>query len=657
MISSTSQHPFPSINPISSESRIGIESHPFEHTQFNSLSQWDSEYHKSCNVTGDYWEKKGRDTLVWEVPFQETFWKTDRHFGWFKGGKLNASVQCLDKHLSNKSQQVALEWVGEDLSTVSLTYYELTQAVDHFSNHLEKMGLKEGDRVAIYLPMIPETVIAMLACVRLGLVHTVVFGGFAPTALASRMEDCEAKALISTPWALRKGSWNPVFASIEEILPQIKCITNVILIENNRQPLPKTTEFNGKIFRWNLIDAKNHKIKPPKSFDSEHPLFILYTSGTTGKPKGLLHTTAGYLLGAQVSCQTVFDLQPQTKYWCTADVGWITGHTYVVFGPLACGASVFIYEGTPQYPDAGRVWELIDKFKIQVFYTAPTALRSLIKQGDVWPSRFQLTSLRILGSVGEPINPAAWQWYFQTIGKNRCPIVDTWWQTETGCAMLSPIPGLTPLKPGCAMIPLQGVDPQVLDSQGKPCERGQTGFLVLNRPVPSMARTIWGDHERYLDTYWTRYPGRYFTGDAARQDLDGHFWILGRVDDVLNVSGHRLGTMELESALVSYPGVAEAAVIGIPCETKGQKIVAFVILKGGTDIDAVTPESLKDHVSQQISPIARPELIFFPDSLPKTRSGKIMRRLLKELASTGTFQGDVSTLEDAKTLEDLKSQM
>lgn len=604
------------------------------------------------------WFKKWNVDLHWDPP----------HAQWFVGGKINASYNCLDRHLKDRPHKAALIWEGEPGEIAVWTYTQLHAYVERFTASLRKLGVKKGDCVAIYMPMIPEAIVAMLACARGGFTHTVIFGGFSSEALKDRIQDAQATLLITADGCFRKGNWlqlrEQALVAVAQC-PQVRNLITFVRSDAGKFDVNFSSEFEHKSknafeWQWHAL-IKSVKYSEQKEFgfaeplDSEHPLFILYTSGTTGKPKGIVHTTGGYLTGVARTTSLIFDLQPEDLYWCTADIGWITGHSYLVYGPLACGASVFIYEGALTHPRPDRIWELIERLKVTILYTAPTAIRSFMKVGSDFPDSHDLSSLRLLGTVGEPINPEAWMWYYQTIGKGRCPIVDTFWQTETGAIVISPVPGVTPTKPGSATRPLPGYDVEVVDKNGKPVPYGQGGFLVIQKPWPSMARTIHNDPQRFKRQYWSEFPNNiYFTGDGAHKDEQGYIWCLGRVDDVLNVSGHRLGTMEVESALVSHPSVAEAAVVGRPDDLKGQVIVAFVTLKSQvlndfqTDPNAISKikDALKKHVVKEIGALARPEEIRLAESLPKTRSGKIMRRLLKELAIQGVVKGDTSTLED-----------
>ncbi len=593
-----------------------------------------------------HWFRKWDRVLEWKEPFAK----------WFVGGKINVSYNCIDRHLADKADKPAIVWEGEPGDERTLTYRQLHEEVCRFANALKAVGVQTGDRVAIYMPMIPAAAIAMLACTRIGATHSIVFGGFSADALRDRIQDAGAKVVVTADGGYRGGRVVPLKDAVDEAVEQCPTIEKVIVFKRTGQGI----KWNDGRDVWasELLAGASAECEAVP-LDSEHPLFILYTSGTTGKPKGILHTTGGYLLGAALTTKWVFDLKDSDKYWCTADIGWVTGHSYVVYGPLANGATTFMYEGAPTTPKPDRFWDIIERHKLTIFYTAPTAIRAFIKAGDPWPQGHDLSSLRLLGSVGEPINPEAWMWYHRVIGKERCPIVDTWWQTETGTIMISPLPGVTPTTPGSATLPLPGIDAEVVDAKGKPVARNKGGLLVIRKPWPSMLRTIWGDDERYRKQYWSHVKGFYFSGDGARRDDNGYFWVLGRVDDVLNVSGHRLGTAEIESALVSHPTVAEAAVVGRPDDLKGTAIAAFVIPRGRTaeqaNADASLRDALRAHVAKEIGPIAKPDDIRFTDALPKTRSGKIMRRLLRDLAA-GTKLGDTTTLEDARVLEILREQ-
>jgi acetyl-CoA synthetase len=601
-----------------------------------------------------FWAEQAK-TLHWFKTWDTVLdWSNEPHAKWFVGGQLNVSHNCLDRHLTGpRKDKVAIRWEGEPGDTRTLTYQQLHREVCRFANALKSLGVKKGDRVTIYLPMVPEAAVAMLACARIGATHSVVFGGFSADAVADRNNDAQAKLVITADGGWRRGKIVPLKQNVDEALAKSPTVEACIVLNRCNQ----TVEMKpGRDHWWHdLIDPASPDC-PAEPLESEHPLFILYTSGSTGKPKGVLHTTGGYLLGASLTHKWVFDIKEDDVYWCTADVGWVTGHSYIVYGPLANGTTVVMYEGAPNHPKEDRFWEIVAKYKVTVFYTAPTAIRAFVKWGDRWPKGHDLSSLRLLGTVGEPINPEAWIWYHEVIGGGRCPIVDTWWQTETGAIMISPLPGAVPTKPGSATKPLPGIIAEVVDKQGHPVPANQGGFLVVKRPWPSMMRTIYGDDQRYKDTYWSHIPGVYFTADGSRMDEDGYLWIMGRVDDVLNVSGHRLSTMEVESALVHHPKVAEAAVVGRPDDLKGEAIVCFVTLKQGIAPTDELKAELKAHVTKDIGALARPDDIRFTDALPKTRSGKIMRRLLRDIAAGREGKQDTTTLEDFSILARLREQ-
>ncbi len=598
-----------------------------------------------------YWAKMA-ENLDWIKQWDQVLDDSNPpYYKWFKNGRLNVSANCLDRQIEKGfASKTALLFEGEKGDQVKLTYSELLTEVCKFSTVLERLGVMKGDAVTIWMPMVPEAVIAMLACTRVGAMHSVVFGGFSPEALKDRILDSKSKVLVTADGAYRRGKTIPMKSAAEEALKNCPTIKKVVVVERTGIPYDQEAE---RDFTWDELMTTAQSNYAPVSMDAEDPLFILYSSGTTGKPKGILHTTGGYLVGVNATFRYVFDHKAEDVYWCTADIGWITGHSYIVYGPLSCGSTVFMYEGVPDYPAKDRFWELIEKYKVTVFYTAPTAIRSFMRWGNQFPSGRDLSSLRLLGSVGEPINPEAWLWYHEYIGKGHCPIVDTWWQTETGMIMITPLPGVTPLKPGSASFPFPGIEADVVDDQGQPTKAGQRGFLVIKSPWPAMLRTLYEDNERYEYTYWKQYPNLYFTGDGAWKDADGYFWIMGRVDDVLNVSGHRIGTMEVESALVSHHAVAEAAVIGKVHEIKGHAITAFVTLKEGVEGSDQLVQELKSHVGKMIGAIARPEEIFFTYELPKTRSGKIMRRLLRDIAENREL-GDVTTLMDPQVVAAIK---
>ena len=586
------------------------------------------------------WSKPWTEVLDWKPPFAQ----------WFVGGQLNAAYNCVDRHLTTwRRNKAAIIFEGENGDSRVLTYQDLYREVSQFANVLKSLGVKKGDRVTIYLPMIPEAAIAMLACARLGAPHTIVFGGFSTEALRDRINDAEAKVLITSDGSFRRGTIVPLKANADTAVAGASCVEHVVVVQRTGNEVSMQ---EGRDI-WYHEAMKNASITcPAEPMDAEDTLFILYTSGTTGKPKGVVHTTGGYMVGVATTHDWVFDLKEDDVYWCTADIGWITGHSYIVYGPLANGATVVMYEGTPDYPEKYRFWQLIEKYRVTILYTAPTAIRTFMKWGPKYPQSRDLSSLRLLGSVGEPINPEAWMWYHKYIGGERCPIVDTWWQTETGMIMMTPLPGITETKPGSCTVPFPGVKVEVVDQKGNPVPKGSGGFLVISEPWPAMLRTVYGDPKRYINTYWSNWPDIYFTGDGAKWDEEGYFWVLGRVDDVINVSGHRIGTMEVESALVDHPMVAEAACIGKNHEVKGQAISAFVTLKEGFEVKDGLIDELKAHVAKKIGALARPDDIFLTAELPKTRSGKIMRRLLRDIAE-GRALGDSTTLADATVVNSL----
>ncbi|GAA2442343.1 acetate--CoA ligase [Actinomadura vinacea] len=602
-----------------------------------------------------FWARQA-ERLTWSKPWAEVLdWSNPPFAKWFVGGELNVAYNCVDRHVeAGKGAKVAFHWEGEPGDSRTLTYADLQREVNKASNALLELGVRKGDRVAIYLPMIPELPISMLACARIGATHSVVFGGFSADALRTRINDAEAKVVVTSDGGFRRGKPSALKSIVDEAVEGTPSIEHVLVVRRTGEEVAE----NSRDVWWNDIVERQSEEHTAEPHDAEHPLYILYTSGTTGKPKGILHTTGGYLTQVAYTHHAVFDLKPETDvYWCSADIGWVTGHSYIVYGPLANGATSVIYEGTPDTPHKGRWWETIQKYKVTLFYTAPTAIRTCMKWGDEIPAEFDLSSLRVLGSVGEPINPEAYVWYREHIGANRTPVVDTWWQTETGAIMISPLPGVTSGKPGAAMTPLPGVVADVVDDQGRSVPNGGGGFLVVKEPWPAMLRTIWGDDERFVKTYWSRFEGLYFAGDGAKKDEDGDFWLLGRVDDVMLVSGHNISTTEVESALVSHPKVAEAAVVGATDPVTGQGIVAFVIPRGGAGGEVEGEEFLKelrDHVAKTLGPIAKPRQIMVVPELPKTRSGKIMRRLLRDVAENRSI-GDVTTLADS-TVMDLISE-
>ena len=609
-------------------------------------------YRRAQDDPEQFWAEQAR-MLSWTTDFTSVLdWRAP-HAQWFSDGTLNVATNCVDRHVAaGLGDRVAIHWEGEPGDTRTITYSDLLRDVCRATNALIELGVKKGDRVAIYMAMIPETVVAMLACARLGAVHTVVFGGFSADALRSRIDDCGATLVITQDGGYRRGAPSALKPAVDEALTQTPGVRNVLVVRRTGQDVEWT---EGRDHWWHEIVDRQDDTHEAQPHDSEHPLYVMYTSGTTAKPKGILHTTGGYLTGVSYTHHAIFDLKPETDvYWTAADIGWVTGHSYIVYGPLANGATSVMYEGTPDSPHRGRWWEIVQKYGVTILYCAPTAIRTFMKWGDEEPAKYDLSTLRLLGSVGEPINPEAWIWYRKNIGGDRVPVVDTWWQTETGSIMISPLPGVTASKPGAAMRPIPGISADVVDDTGKPVPNGGGGYLVLTEPWPSMLRTIWGDDERYKDTYWSRYDGIYFAGDGAKKDDDGDIWLLGRVDDVMNVSGHRISTTEVESALVSHPKVAEAAVVGATDPTTGQGIVAFVIVRGSVAEDEASGEALvkelREHVAKEIGKIARPRQIMVVPELPKTRSGKIMRRLLRDVADNREL-GDVTTLTDSSVMD------
>lgn len=625
-----------------------------------SQDQYHSMYAESIEDPEGFWSRQAIERLEWMTPFTKTrdvsFNKDDLHIRWFEDGVLNVSANCLDRHLKDHGDEIAIIWEGDepDQST-RLTYRELHEKVCRLANAMKAQGVSKGDRVTLYMPMIPEAAIAMLACARIGAIHSVVFGGFSPEALANRITDCGSSVVITADQGIRGGKVIPLKANVDQALAQLGAdiVKTVIVVERTGAEI----KWHDGRDHWyhNITDAVAADC-PPEPMNAEDPLFILYTSGSTGKPKGVLHTTAGYLLYASITHQYVFDYRPGEIYWCTADVGWVTGHSYIVYGPLANRATTVMFEGVPNYPDHSRFWQVVDKHQVNIFYTAPTAIRALMREGDEPVKASSRKSLRILGSVGEPINPQAWEWYYHTVGDGRCPIVDTWWQTETGGVLITPLPGATPLKPGSASWPFFGIQPALYDVDGHEIQAtGEAqGALVLKGSWPGQMRTVYGDHQRFIDTYFSTFDGVYFTGDGARRDADGYWWITGRMDDVLNVSGHRMGTAEIESALVAHPDVSEAAVVGFEHEIKGEGIYAYVTLSAGVDSKDEDTQMLSQWVRERIGPIATPDFIQFAPSLPKTRSGKIMRRILRKIAANEFDNlGDTSTLADPSVVQQL----
>ena len=619
-----------------------------------SDAQYRAEYANSLAHPDEFWARQAHEFVTWYKEWDRVsnwnFHTVD--IRWFEGAKLNVCYNCVDRHLAERGDQVAILWEGDDpKDSTKITYRELHAAVSRFANALRARGAKKGDRISIYMPMIPEATIAMLACARIGVVHSVVFGGFSPEALKDRILDSDCELVITADEGLRGGRKVPLKANTDEALLQCPQVHTVFVVKRTGDPVPWQA---GRDLWYHEACAAASAVCEPVHVDAEDPLFILYTSGSTGKPKGVLHTSGGYLTFVAMTHKYVFDYHAGDIYWCTADVGWVTGHSYIVYGPLANGATTLMFEGVPTYPDAGRFWDVIDKHQVNIFYTAPTALRALMGQGDHWVKRASRRSLRLLGSVGEPINPEAWEWYYHVVGEQRCPIVDTWWQTETGGILISPLPGAHALKPGSATLPFFGVEPALLDDKGQELHGAASGALVIKRSWPGQMRTVYGDHERFKETYFKMFPGMYFTGDGARRDADGYYWITGRIDDVINVSGHRIGTAEVESALVLHAAVAEAAVVGFPHALKGQGIYAYVTLMHGTQADDALRKQLVDHVRHEIGAIATPDVIQWAPGLPKTRSGKIMRRILRKIAARELDNlGDISTLADPAVVDDL----
>ena len=654
------------ITSVLNEARVFKPSKEFsKQAHIKSLADYRKLYRESIRSPEKFWAKQAKTELIWSRPWKTVLQWKEPFAKWFVGGQLNVSVNCLDRWLDTPTaNKAALIWEGEPAADGksgeerTLTYRQLHREVCRFANVLKRNGLRAGDRAIIYLPMVPEAAIAMLACARIGAVHSVVFGGFSAQSVADRIADSQAKLVITADGGFRRGTTVPLKKNVDDALALkdatgnllAKTIEKVIVLRRAQNDISMTL---SRDVWWHEEVAQVSAECAPEKMDSEAPLFILYTSGSTGKPKGILHTTGGYLLGTKLSTRYVFDLKDTDIYWCTADVGWVTGHSYVVYGPLANGATSLMYEGAPNWPEPDRFWRIVAKYGVNILYTAPTAIRAFMKWGVEWPEKHDLSSLRLLGTVGEPINPEAWIWYHEVIGGKRCPIVDTWWQTETGGIMITPLPGATPTKPGSGTLPFFGVLPEVVDPNGKAVKPNTGGKLVIRKPWPSMLRGLWGDPERYKQTYWSEVKGSYFTGDGARQDKDGYFWIVGRIDDVLNVAGHRIGTAEVESALVSNLKVAEAAVVGRADPLKGQALVAFVTLKSGVKAEPNLREELRNHVAKEIGPVAKPDDIRFAEALPKTRSGKIMRRLLKQVAAGAEIKGDTTTLEDFSVLAKL----
>ena len=622
-----------------------------QRAHIRSREEYDRIYQRSVDDPEGFWSDIARE-LHWFKPWSKVLEWNEPFAKWFVGGQINISYNCLDQHiLTWRKNKAALIWEGEPGDTRTLTYGQLHTEVSKFANVLKSLGIESGDRVALYMPMIPELAVAMLACARIGATHSVVFGGFSAEALKDRINDAQAKAVVTADGGFRRGGVVELKRAVDAAVAECPSIDRVVVV---RRTGSNVTMRPGRDHWYHELMQNASPVCEATPLDSEHPLFILYTSGTTGKPKGIVHTTGGYLVGTYITTKWVFDLREEDTYWCTADIGWVTGHSYVVYGPLSNGATSVMYEGAPNTPDFGRFWSIVEKHRVNILYTAPTAIRTFIKWGEQWPLKYDLSSLRLLGSVGEPINPEAWMWYYKIIGKGRCPVVDTWWQTETGSILITPLPGAISTKPGSATLPFPGIIADIRTREGESVGPEKGGFLVITKPWPSMLRGIYGDDKRYREQYWSDIPGCYFTGDGARRDEDGYFWLMGRVDDVINVSGHRLGTMEVESALVSHPAVAEAAVVGRPDDIKGTAIAAFVTLESGHAVTPDLKEELRRHVQKEIGAMAKPDDIRFSDSLPKTRSGKIMRRLLRDIASGSGTMGDTTTLEDYSVLARLK---
>jgi acetyl-CoA synthetase len=643
-----------SIDSILKETRIFEPSTEFSRqAHINSLQDYEALYREAESRPEEFWARIANElhwfhrwdtVLEWNAPWAK----------WFVGGLINLSYNCLDRHVATwRRNKAAYIWEGEPGEVRTITYQQLLVEVSKFANALKELGVKRGDTVAIYMGMVPELPIAMLACARIGVTHSVVFGGFSANALVDRINDAQSVAVITQDGGYRRGAELPLKATVDEALAKCPSVKHVIVFRRTGSHVPMQW---GRDHWWHDLTAAASDRCDAEALDAEHPLYILYTSGSTGKPKGVVHTTGGYSVGTYITTRWVFDLKDDDVYWCTADIGWVTGHSYIVYGPLQNGATVLMYEGAPNHPSPDRFWQIIERHRVNVFYTAPTAIRAFMKWGEQYPRKYEMDTLRLLGTVGEPINPEAWMWYREVIGRGRCPIVDTWWQTETGAIMITPLPGAIPTKPGSATRPFPGVIADVVTRDGEPVPPGSGGYLVIRRPWPSMLRTIFGDPDRYVKQYWSDIPGVYFAGDGARKDEDGYFWIMGRVDDVLNVSGHRLSTMEVESALVAHPKVAEAAVVGRPDDVKGEAISAFVTLESGNTPSEELKQELRGWVTREIGALARPDDIRFSDALPKTRSGKIMRRLLREIATSGDVKGDVTTLEDFTVLSKLKEE-
>lgn len=633
----------PSITSVLGEGRKFFAKKEFsEKANLKSFEEYKEMYDFSIQEPEKFWAEQA-EKIDWLKPWQKLLEWNPPFAKWFSGGTTNVSFNCLDRHLQESKNKAAIIWEGDNQETKTLTYQELHREVCKFANGLKRKGLRKGDVACIYMPVIPELAIAMLACARIGVVHSIVFGGFSAHSLRDRINDCKAKIVVTADGGLRGGKVIALKDNVDEALKQCPSVKHVIVAKRANNSIHF---IEGRDSWWQDEIEQAESNCPAEEIESEEPLFILYTSGTTGKPKGILHTTAGYLLYANLTFKYVFDYRKEDVFWCTADLGWITGHSYVVYGPLSNGATTLLFEGTPFYPTPARFWQIVEKHSVSVFYTAPTVIRALAKEGKEWTEKHELSSLRLLGTVGEPINPEAWMWYYENVGKKNCPVVDTWWQTETGGIMITPLPGAIPQKPGSATLPFFGIEPVVLREDGSQAEANEGGYLAITRPWPGMMRGIYGDEEKFKQTYFTKFPGVYYTGDGARRDGEGYYWLMGRLDDVINVAGHRLGTAEIESALVSHPAVAEAAVVPWAHPIKGQSIYAFVSLKQGVEKRHALKQELVAHVAKEISPIAKPEVIQFADDLPKTRSGKIMRRILKAIAEGKSEVGDTTTLAD-----------
>jgi acetyl-CoA synthetase len=628
--------------------------------EFARKANWNKKQVRELRRLGErnperFWARMAKENVTWFTPWNKVLQWKPPFAKWFIGGKLNVSYNCIDRHLEGENawrrNKAAILWEGEPGDSRTLTYGELHREVCRFANVLKGLGVKKGDRVAVYMPMIPELAIALLACTRIGAPHSVVFGGFSAEALRDRINDAGATLVVTADGGYRRGSIVALKPAVDEALRSAPSVRNVVVVKRSGQPISMQ---RGRDHWWHELCEQASAECAPAKLDAEHPLFILYTSGTTGKPKGILHTTGGYLTHVATTAKAIFDLKEEDTFWCTADIGWVTGHSYIVYGILANGVTTVMYEGAPNHPDLDRFWAIVEKYRVSVFYTAPTAIRTFVRWGDQYPKRRDLSSLRLLGTVGEPINPEAWMWYHRVIGSRRCPVVDTWWQTETGGILITPLPGAIDTKPGSATLPFPGIDAEVYNEEGEATEPPAGGLLVIRKPWPGMLRGIWGDPKRYREQYWSKYRNTYLTGDGAHRDKQGYFWIMGRVDDVMNISGHRIGTMEVESALVSHPKVAEAAVVGRPDEITGTAIVAFVTPKGGTQVGKNLEDALRGQVAKEIGAIAKPADIRFTDALPKTRSGKIMRRLLRDIASGRESVGDTTTLEEYSVLAKLR---